>query len=396
MGIPHHFGIYYSPTAGPYRQADLQAFLPHINATGAKWVMLKANSKRAVPEAFVRGLIDEGFTPVIHLDAPPSPDLEREASPLLHAYSRWGVKYICFFDAPNRRAFWGKAWQSGNLPELFLDAFLPLAESAHAHGITPILPPLLPGGDYWDTAFLRHVLEGVVRRAKHLIPSLALGAYAWSEGKPLDWGAGGPEAWPEALPYFTPEGSQDQRGFRVFEWYAAHARAVWNREPKIFLIGMGWRYGQAPSEEVEKRNAEIARMFRQGELPDYILGGAFWALTAPEGDEIAWVAPDGSPKPIIAKVGMAAQEGQSEGKKGVYVLLPRKNGRVPAAHLGAALAWLQNTAATVGSIPQEALRAEEIIIIGSPADYPPQVRAQLSAHPKATWLPPAGTYPAPE
>ena len=400
MEIPHHFGIYYSPALGPYRQADLEAFLPHLRAMQAKWVVLRADASRAIPENFIRGLIAEGFAPVLHFALPPRPEIEHEIVPLLRAYARWGVRYTAFFDRPNLRRFWGRAWSAGNLPDLLLDAFLPLAESAHAHGIQPILPPLAPGGDYWDTAFLRHVLEGIARRAAHLIPALVIGAYAWSEGKPLDWGAGGPEAWPDAAPYFTPPQSQDQRGFRIFEWYAAHAEAAWNRTPPVFLLGMGWRYGKAPSADVEKQNAAIARLFHGRELPDYVLGGAFWALTAPKGDEIAWVSADGAPKPVIAAVGEAAREAyapqQAAPAESVYVLLPRREGRVPAAHLGTALAWLQESAATVGSALQEALRAEEIVVIGLPADFPPEVRAALKDHPRVKWLPPAGTHLAPK
>ena len=55
---------------------------------------------------------------------------------------------------------------------------------------------------------------------------LALSAYAWTHGRSLDWGAGGPERWPSARPYLTPAGSQDQRGFRIFDWYRAVTQAT--------------------------------------------------------------------------------------------------------------------------------------------------------------------------
>ncbi len=59
-------------------------------------------------------------------------------------------------------------------------------------GLQPIFPPLEPGGDYWDTAFLEAALASLKRRAPDLINQIVLALYAWTYDQPLDWGAGGP------------------------------------------------------------------------------------------------------------------------------------------------------------------------------------------------------------
>ena len=66
---------------------------------------------------------------------------------------------MVLFDRPNLRANWpAAAWAQSNLVERFLDVFQPLALAAVQAGLIPVFPPLEPGGDYWDTAFLRSCL----------------------------------------------------------------------------------------------------------------------------------------------------------------------------------------------------------------------------------------------
>ena len=58
-----------------------------------------------------------------------------------------------------------ESWAQSGLTERFLDSLLPIAEAAVAVGLAPLFPPLEPGGDYWDTTFLRGALDGIKRRA---------------------------------------------------------------------------------------------------------------------------------------------------------------------------------------------------------------------------------------
>jgi len=396
---PRRYGLYYSPEAGPYRQADLEAYLPILQSIGAGWLVLRSTANRAVPEDFITGLLEADIQPFIHLAPALDVPLE-EVQPLLRAYARWGVRHVALFDRPNRRAVWGRAWASPDLPARFLDAFQPLAEAALAEGLTPFFPPLEPGGDYWDLAFLRAALEGLQRRAPDVAERLALSALAWSEGKPLDWGAGGPEIWPQAQPYYTPAESQDHRGFRIFDWYAAEARAALGRVPDLFLVGMGSRYGREPEDEVTAKNQAIATRFWENALPEHVAGGAFWVLTAPADHPeaaAAWMSPTGKPRPIIA-----ALRPESPSAHGLpsdfaapghtYLLLPPFEQGVPPHYLSAALPWLQSGRATVGFQIGEALHADQIIVLGQTTDYPPQTLATLrTANKPVHWLSVTGT-----
>jgi hypothetical protein len=241
---PHNsrLGFHYFPDTLHYRESDLSAWLPEIKSLGASWVILIAPADRAIPEAFLRGLLSAGIEPVLHfhmpLDAPPH---IQEMRLLFNTYARWGVHYVILFDRPNtRRAWLASSWAQSNLVERFLDVYLPIAEAALQAGVSPVFPPLEPGGDYWDTTFLRAALQGIQRRGHvQLIDKLILSAYASTCSGSLNWGAGGPERWPSARPYHTPENSQDQRGFRIFDWYLTLAQAVLRKRPPILLLGSG-------------------------------------------------------------------------------------------------------------------------------------------------------------
>jgi len=404
---PCRYGMYYSPVAGPYRQADLEAYLPVLQAMGARWLVLRSTATRAVPEGFLQGLLQADITPIIHFALPLATPLA-EVQPLLRAYARWGVKHILLFDRPNQRAAWGAGWHQPDLPGRFLDAFIPLAAAAAQEGLTPFFPPLEPGGDYWDLAFLRASLEGLRRRNPDLAAQIGITAYAWSEGKPLDWGKGGPEVWPEAQPYHTPPSSQDHRGFYIFDWYALEARAALGRVPPIFLAGMGSRYGREAAERVETKNVAIARACRGNHLAESVIGGAFYVLTAPaehSDASAAWLDANGKPSGMVQaltesnrpKEAHAAETAKKSPdnpplSQQPYVLLPRFADGLPSHYLNAALPWLQSGTATVGFQIEEALQAAEIIIIGQPEDYAEEIRtALLEARRPLQWIPLNGT-----
>ncbi len=400
------FGLYYSPTTSHYRQADLEAYLPILQRIGAGWLVVRSTASRAIPEAFLRGLLRAGITPFVHFILPWDTTSE-EVSPILQAYGRWGVRHVAFFDRPNRRAFWGKTWGKPHLPSRFVDAFLPLAVAAEDAGLQPFFPPLTPGGDYWDLAFLRAALTDLRRRDATLTKQVGLCAYAWSEGHPLEWGRGGPEIWPQAQPYHTPPDSEDQRGFHIFDWYTVEARAAWGHVPPIFLLGMGSRYGHEPDATVEAKNTAIARRFWENDLPEAVIGGAFWLLTAPAGSPqvpTAWLDAEGHPRPIIkvlTKLAASRRWGShhpatapSTTTKGIppsahhYVLLPIFPEGLPPQYLSAVFPWLQSGLATVGFRIEEALQATHLTVIGRPEDYPPTVRQALAkATPPPQWIP---------
>ncbi len=321
----NRLGFHYYPDTHHYTESDLRSWLPELRNLRAQWLTLLAPADRAIPEPFLTGLMQAGIQPLLHFDLPlSSPPVPADLGLLFASYARWGVQYAILFDRPNCRASWkSSAWAQADLVERFLDTFIPLAETAIEEGLNPVFPPLEPGGDYWDTSFLLAALKGIQRRGRQsLLEALVLSAHAPANEHSLDWGAGGPERWPAARPYYTPAGHQDQRGFYIFDWYLAISQAVLLRPPQIILLSVGSRL----NEENPDRTAEITRhtednlaLFHlaRGDiepdspaaslepLPPQIIACNFWLLAAaadsPHARD-AWFQPDGSTLPIVGVI----------------------------------------------------------------------------------------------
>jgi len=135
------------------------------------------------------------------------------------------------------------------------------------------------------------------RRGKYsLLDRLSLGAYAWTGDRSLEWGAGGPERWTTVAPYSTPADSEDQRGFRIFDWYLGVAQRELGRRLPVFLL----RAGSLPGDQLEpdsgqpdylahaERNLSIARLLADQALegitsmPPEVMACNFWLLAAHE------------------------------------------------------------------------------------------------------------------
>lgn len=311
-------GFHYYPDTYHYRQSDLNVWLPVLKALGASWLTMIAPSDRAIPEFFLKALLVNGIEPILHhrlsLLHPP---LCQDLKILFQAYARWGVRYIALFDRPNRRAAWlTSAWAQKDLVERFLDIYMPFAETAQQAGLIPVFPPLEPGGDFWDTTFIRLAAQSLRRRKYTQFPKpWVLSCYAWAGNRPLDWGAGGPERWPGARPYGNPSGEQDQCGFRIFDWYLTLAQAELRQACSIILLGAGSRLGDRPDiqappvDEVTHawQNIEIARRMCEPigtstGIPSEVLVCNFWLLAAaPDSPYVqhAWFQPNERPLPVV-------------------------------------------------------------------------------------------------
>ncbi|MEX1071529.1 MAG: hypothetical protein WEC37_02790 [Anaerolineales bacterium] len=311
-------GIHYFADPEHYHRSDLERWLPRLQKLGVQWIVLQAPGDRAIPEEFITALIHAGIQPILHFMLPlEKPETELDLTPLLSAYANWGVRHVAFFDRPNLRSMWpGTGWTQRGLVERFLDLFEPLANSARKVGLTPVFPPLEPGGDYWDTAFLRASLETLDERGEGaLIESMALGAYAWTEDKSLNWGVGGPERWPATLPYHTPENSEDQRGFRIFDWYNAVTKAAIGKELPILIIAAGVHRENKPLRDArpDVRAVKIAEAMQKkisedfdNDVPANVLACNLWLLaaeTAPEAvkNKLTWFEITGKPTKIAEK-----------------------------------------------------------------------------------------------
>jgi hypothetical protein len=375
-------------------------------------------------------LTSSGIEPVLHLPLQAGePASSQDLSVLLHTYARWGLHYVILFDRPNSRKAWTPAtWAQSDLVERFLDRFLPAARTTVQAGLIPVFPPLEPGGSYWDTAFLRATLQGIERRGQgDLFDRLVLSAQASSGERPLNWGAGGPERWPEARPYATSPGGEDQRGFYIFDWYTTVARAATGCEFPFLLLkagshssGNGSGKGPLLNEEAHAmRNLAIAAAAAgtsqepvskstpglEGTpepgssstlppLPSKILSVNYWLLAAEANSPHAaraWYNLDGSPS--LAAISLRKWNDQAAEKAGRsaaksilnennhplahYLLLPAYEWGVTDWHLSLVRPFLKKHRPVLGFSLDEAAYASRVTVIGGPLEYPDSALERL-------------------
>ncbi len=411
-------GLHYFPDTLHYREADLQTWLPELQELGAGWLVLRTEQDRAIPEHFLRGLKQAGIEPLIQfpLSLQDLPDL-KETGTLLEVYARWGASYLVFYDRPNTREAWPvTGWVQQDLVERFLDRYLPIANLALQVGLVPVFPALEPGGSYWDTAFLRSALQGMQRRRQDaLLERLVLSAYGWSGGelRSLNWGAGGPERWPLARPYQLPEGSQDQRGFRIFDWYLAIARGVLQASCSLILLEAGHTGDEKKDGEVPagaQAQAEtctsIARLL-SGEqvtdpcntesllegIPDPVIACNFWLLSAePDSPHFryAWFEDKEHRRPVVdamrtwkrewqaAQANMERCAAYTPGRSiRHYLLLPGSEWGISDWYLEVIRPFVKKHRPTVGFSLEEAEKAARVTVVGNPQNYPEDLLSRL-------------------
>ena len=412
----NRLGFHYYPDTLHYQQSDLRTWLPELKALNASWLTLIAPNDHAIPEPFICGLLKEDIQPILHFQLSLEQPKNVETLKLLfRTYAKWGVQYIILFDRPNIRSGWSSTtWAQSDLVERFLDIYLPLANLILEAGLKPVFPPLEPGGDYWDTAFLRAALQSIQRRGQtQLLESLILSAYAWADSKPLDWGAGGPERWPSARPYATPAGQQDQRGFYIFDWYLAISQAVLANPLPILLVGAGSRLAinnEHTSNQVEtinhaKRNLVIAqRLLNDRDNPEvpfslepispHVMACNFWLLVADPHNQYAtqaWFLSDGSTLPVVDALREWVLERNSqtwsqpstqplkieeyppsspEPSIDHYLLLPLYEWGVAEWHLEVIRPFVTKYHPTIGFSLSEASKASRVTVLGGEQSYP--------------------------
>ena len=416
-------GFHYFPDTLHYREVDLQTWLPALQDLGASWLVMRSETGRAIPEYFFQALKQAQIEPLIQfpLALDQMPNL-KELETLLDVYARWGARYALLFDRPNTREAWSStAWMQEDLVERFLDRFVPAANLAMQAGMAPVFPALQPGGSYWDTAFLRSALQGMQRRKQDLLlQSLVLSANGWSPAqRSLDWGAGGPERWPQVRPYHTPAGSQDQRGFRIFDWYLATARSVLQEPCPIIMLQAGLPDdprvidGAAAWSQESAQNYEIITRLLDGEnvtdptcaenllepVPAEVMACTFWLLSAdsnrPHAAQ-AWFRADGKAHPAIDKLRALRRQRQehaaslAEQNKAAasahkldehpiqhYLLLPSFDWGISDWYLEVIRPYVKKHRPTIGFSPDEAVKAERVVVIGSLSSYPEEMMSRF-------------------
>ena len=393
------YGFHYFPDEQHYRIADLERWLPELQALGAAWLTLRASAERAVPEAFINALVQAGIEPIIHIPhSGVEPfDLEDLAS-LAAAYRNWGVNYVVLYDQPNQREQWpAGTFDQLHLIERFLTCWLPAVKVLRACGLAAVFPPLRQGGTFWDLSFLRTSIETLTAWGEtELMHAMILGAYAFAGPHPADWGRGGQTAWPAAQPYCTPPGSEDQLGFRAFEWYAeVTAECLGQPLPTLVLAG-GARLGELDTKTGQPLdiawhttcNANIAHAMTNRHLPDYLLNMNFWLLAA-EGQPAAaaaWFPAGSQPLPVcqqlstpVASATLASNARKPGAAKRLphYVLLPTLEHGPSEWHWRAAGGFVRDQHAACGYSAEDAAAALQVTVVGSEQEISRQVETGL-------------------
>ncbi len=305
---PHNdarIGFHYFPGADHYSRADADRWVPRLEALGASWLVMQTHPSRPVPDLFLQRVMLADIEPVVIIKPEHIVSMERrELSGTLRSMADSGVRYVVLFDQPNERKSWApQDWAKPALVERFVDCLVPALESVAAEGMVPVLPALEPFGAYWDTVFLRTMLESLRRRGKaDLLERAALGMRNFANSRPLDWGKGGREAWPEVKPYADELEGEDHRGFLLYEWYQEIVREVLGHELPLIACANGPQASQMDARRLTPQAhahqaVEMTRLAVQGELPAMVMNHAFWLLSAEPsqpGYKERWFNPDGT------------------------------------------------------------------------------------------------------
>jgi hypothetical protein len=381
-------GFHYYPDTDHYSESDLNAWLPVLKSAGANWLTMRANAAPAIPQAFINPIIENGIQPIIHVVEPVGTLRMAQVYTTLKFYAEAGATYVIFFDRPNMRSSWpSSSWSHNALVSRYVDMLLPILEAQIEMGIKPTLPPLEPGGDYWDTAFSETSLAMIQDRASAaVIQDLTLSLYMWTFGKPLDWGQGGHSAWPDARPYSSPVDSQDQRGFQINDWYQEIAERVLGRRLSALVVagGAGPSETYPNAEAHQLGNNEVARYLAEHDLPQEILNFCFYPLATAENHKdfpTAWYMPPeakGLPEELV-EMESIKREVEIRPEKSIehYVLLGFSN-QINGLELWNAIAPpIMSARATVGFSLEEAKQATRVSIIGDYETFPVSIEDEL-------------------
>jgi hypothetical protein len=432
-----HLGIHYFEDTDHYRELDLLTWLPEMTALDINWTTLLADKERAIPESFISGLIQAGISTNIRFkfsfkDVPSV----SEIAPLLQSYANWGVHSVQFFDRPNEKSNWLAAdWTDEDVISIYLNKLYPFVQLASDYGLKTILPPLQPGGSYWDTIFLQKMLSQILQRFPQVHDQLILSAYAWTGKHSLNWGSGGSANWPKARPYISMPDVEDQRGFRIFDWYNEISEEVLGFKLPMVLHQCGVPADpflphpiQFEQDDLLDVNSKIYQLIRPEvnqttsdikPLPENILACNFWVLSAKETDawaNQAWFNENGSPtalgkamqekalKATKTPQRAAAPRGKtvlhqmrqnattpnlsvqhplnfvkkhSQKTMGNYFLLPENEPGLVAFFLEALNPYMNMYKPTFGFSTDEAKNAQRVVLVGGEQSFPSTIQNEL-------------------
>ena len=380
-------GFHYYPDKLHYTQADINKWLPLFIEMGISWLVLDAPTEFAIPEFFIKELINSNIRPILHFKLPLNGKSNSDIDIMLKSYTKWGVKHFLFFDKPNLQSSWMPSlWTKYNPVEKFIDFYTPLANKVLSHNALPLFPPLEPGGDFWDTAFLRNSLQCLLNRGEtDILSNLIVSCYASPRNKSLNWGLGGQERWPQSRPYVKNVNGEDHFGFRIFDWYNTIVKAILVQSRPIFLLGLD----NSKHPNNKSQQMDIVKLLSGDKvegiapIPDFILGGAF---QIPQADPTNKQTSDSvknsetivsSLRKYITSKDISKGNTYSPFYIDHYLLLPTFDWGVADWHLEVIRPFIQKHKPTIGFSLDEALHAKRVTVIGSNQIFPESTLRKL-------------------
>ncbi len=390
-----NLGFTYFSTPKSYLNTQLTEWLDAIRNLGASSIIFQSDFSRAIPEDPFLIANEYGLSPIVHFvpELPKAKDFNK-ASILLDVYAKRGVQKVILGSQPNVKSAWpSSGWQFENLVDQFLDRFIPLAHYAVQIGMKPILPPLQPGGDFWDTSFIALVFSGLKsRQVDKVLNQLIISSFGHTFGKSLSWGKGGPERWTGSKPYKTPDGQEDQKGFYNFEWYQSIAERELMRPVPAIILEAGFSGSNTKQEPPERTIVTIKKIMHaisknqeKGNSDDEIklnrlLQGCFFSLDKLNGSMQGELSVQGLYKlfgePEAAKI---VQDFDLDNQKIIshYLLLPTHANSISDAILNKVRPVIKKYRPTIGFSLVEASFAEKVSVYPDPIMFPEEVINQL-------------------
>ncbi len=343
-------GFRWSEDARNMTIATVRRLLPRIAATGAGWVLFPV-SGIPLPEAtaIARATRDAGLEPVIQV-LPKEKALTLDTlRPVAAPWIDGGVQRIVLDDQPNRAERWSR-WVAEGMPRQYARWIAPLLDAiAMYEGVTPVLAPLAPRGDYRGLTFLREALVELRRLQPAWLHRLAVACVNEQRGLSIAWGQGGVDLWGTE----PRRGSEDDRGFYGWQWVQQIAGDVLERQVDVVAV----KTNLTPTDTIERQTASVIAICQAAVTATATLVAAFPAM-----GESGWFNSEGH---AIAPHLLDAMRTVSTPPASENQTVPRsirvlhQDGRVETMELDAYLRGVVPAEIGAGS-PVEALKAQAV------------------------------------
>ena len=254
------FGFHYFRDVENFTLSEAKKWANVLLDFNVKWLVVQNPKNRAIPEYFIKSFSSAKITIIVDFNLTSYKDFNlSEIEPLLNVYGKWGVKYANLFHQPNTQAFWGESkWNSMDIVKAHSGSFHNFAKLCMDKNIVPVFPPLHPGGEYWDLAFLERSLSLIkTDLPQFIIDSMSMSVYGWDWNHPISRNTNGKLKPSTMKPFAERTSSKNQIGFRTYETYLKIAERVLGNKLPVVIFEAGIPNGNFRDNEYVKEKREV-------------------------------------------------------------------------------------------------------------------------------------------